>query len=264
MDENQDKKYVYFLYRLGEKRNIELSPDFPLIIIKKFCPDINLYEIAIDKKKLKKNESIKIQLVLENNKKSDNISVDISDNRQNIFIYDINFKFRDYESYFLINSSRNIFNLNNEKKYRLFKYICENENNNNERKMEDLIYYTLKILERNKDEVNFFSFFVSIFNDIKVNKIEEIFYLMDLFDINKISFFNEIDEKNIDQNKIFKIISHLHSKVNDKEKKITEDKMIQYLLFILILIDLSKSRIIESLFRNLSSKKIFVQNFIRR
>ena len=250
MDENQEKKYVYFLYRLGEKRSIKLSSDFPLITIKTFWPDINLYEINIDKKKLKKNESIKIQLVLENNKKSYNISVDISDNRQNIFIYDINFKFRDNESYFLINSSRNNFNLNNEKKYHLFKYICENENNNNERKMEDLIYYTLKILERNKDEVNFLSFFVSIFNDIKVNKIEEIFYLMDLFDINKISFFNEIDEKNIDQNKILKIISHLYSKVNDKEKKITEDKMIQYLLFILILIDLSKSRFIEFLFRN--------------
>ena len=91
------------------------------------------------------------------------------------------------------------------KKYLIFKYICKNENNN-ERKLEDLIYYTLNILENNKDEVYFFTFFASIFNDIQMTKLEEIFHLMDLFDANRISFFNGIDDQNIDKYKLFNII----------------------------------------------------------
>ena len=121
--------------------------------------------------------------------------------------------------------------------------------------MQDLIYYTLKILEKNKEKIYFFSLFVSIFNNIKISKIEEIFCLLDLFQIDKVSFINSKNEKNIDQNKIMNIIHYLNFIENNKEKKITEDKMIQYLLFILILIDLSKSRFIEFLFRNNLLKK---------
>ena len=80
----------------------------------------------LTKKKLKTNELvIKIQLVLENNKKSDNILIDISDNRQNIFVYDINFKFRDNESYIIFRSFSNIFNLDIEQKYQLFKHFSK-------------------------------------------------------------------------------------------------------------------------------------------
>ena len=53
MDENKDKKYVYFLVRLGEKRRLELYPNFSMKVLKQFYPDIYLYEIFIDKKKIK-------------------------------------------------------------------------------------------------------------------------------------------------------------------------------------------------------------------
>ena len=67
MEENNDKKYIYFIYGLEGKRSIEISPNFPLKIYE-VAPNYSLYEIEIDKKKLNKKELIKIRLVLENKK----------------------------------------------------------------------------------------------------------------------------------------------------------------------------------------------------
>ena len=155
MVENNNLKCIYFIYSLEINKKGEITSEHPLLLISiknktdeyNINYNIYLHRITIDKEKLKQNEtSIKIQLIIKDiNKDIYNCFIDISDKNQNIFLYDIEFRI----NYFLSFFSSNILpqsNLNISEKFEIFRAICiKNIGNNekiNEKKMEDLIYFT--------------------------------------------------------------------------------------------------------------------------
>ena len=203
MRKNEGIKYVYFIYSLEKNKNREiLSEHKPKILTTKIIKDdknidfnVNLYEITIDKTKVKKKETTtKIQLTdKDNNKNTFDYFIDIADKNQNIYLYDI--EFRNSSNFFAFFSPilPPRYNLSIEEKYEMFRTIIKNDEDDGEeikeRKMDDLIYYTQKKLEKEK-RYNF-SFFASVFNDIDLKKIHYIEKHFELFNIKKVIFDKE-------------------------------------------------------------------------
>ena len=171
MEENKALKYVYFIYSLEKSKNREIKSDYPLklINIQNKTDENNidfiicLYRITIGQIKLKQNEkSIKIQLKVKDT--YSNIYeylIDITDKHQNIFLCDIEFINANNFSFLFGSPLPPQYNLTIDEKYEMFRAICIKKIKNNEeideKKMDDLIYYTQKKLE--KEEQYNFSFF---------------------------------------------------------------------------------------------------------
>ena len=259
MAEKEDKKYIYFIYSFEKNKNIEITSDFTLKIIKNFENknenkeefNTNLYEIEICKKKLKKVDSIKIQLI-EKNEKPATFLIDVSDNRLYTFVYNVDFR---YDS-FILNFTRNLsrYNLTDKEKYEIFKQIDKKDKNYDI--SEDLIFYTLKLLKESKYYT--FSFFVSLLGDIK--NIFNMLNVLQLFNINKVRFEKEEDNKNIVLDKLLKKIDFI---IKIQKEKIQHDllesnKIINNdLLFILIFLYTYQRNKIQEILKNRELNKYF-------
>ena len=259
MAEKEDKKYIYFIYSFEKNKNIEITSDFTLKIIKNFENknenkeefNTNLYEIEICKKKLKKVDSIKIQLI-EKNEKPATFLIDVSDNRLYTFVYNVDFR---YDS-FILNFTRNLsrYNLTDKEKYEIFKQIDKKDKNCDI--SEDLIFYTLKLLKESKYYT--FSFFVSLLGDIK--NIFNMLNVLQLFNINKVRFEKEEDNKNIVLDKLLKKIDFI---IKIQKEKIQHDllesnKIINNdLLFILIFLYTYQRNKIQEILKNRELNKYF-------
>ena len=255
MIENNNLKYIYFIYSLEINKKGEITSEHPLslISIKNKTDEYNinyniyLHRITIDKEKLKQNEtSIKIQLIIKDINKDDyNCLIDISDMHQNIFLYDIEFRINNFLSFFSSNTLPQN-NLNIEEKFEIFRAICfKNIGNNekiNERKMEDLIYFTQEKLKYEK--LYNFSFFLFLFNDINIKNIKAIERQIQLFNLNKIIF----DQKKIDCHLDLRKIIFLM--MNFMDKKLDEERLNQDLLCILTLLYKYDQNLIEKIFFN--------------
>jgi len=208
MAEKEDKKYIYFISSFEKNKNIEIISDFTLKILKNFDKknddnkefNINLYEIEIDKKKIKKDNVIKMQLI-EKNEKHSSFLIDVSDNRQYIFVYNVDFKNDPFRFFFFGIPSQ--YNLTDKDKYEIFKQIDKKEKNNEI--SEHLIFYTLKLFKESKYYT--FSFFLSLLGDTK--NIIDLFNILKSFDIFKIRFEKEKDNQNIDLEKFLRIIDFI-------------------------------------------------------
>ena len=259
MAEKEDKKYIYFIYSFEKNKNIEITSDFTLKIIKNFENknenkeefNTNLYEIEICKKKLKKVDSIQIQLI-EKNEKPATFLIDVSDNRLYTFVYNVDFR---YDS-FILNFMRNFarYNLTDKEKYEIFKQIDKKDKNCDI--SEDLIFYTLKLLKESKYYT--FSFFVSLLGDIK--NIFNMLNVLQLFNINKVRFEKEEDNQNIVLDKLLKKIDFI---IKIQKEKIQHDllesnKIINNdLLFILIFLYTYQRNKIQEILKNRELNKYF-------
>lgn len=229
--EKEKELVIYFLYILEKDKKREITSYFPLEIInskideKENIYKINLYKIIVDKSELKEDQKkLKIQLVTErenNNKETDDYSIDISDNNhKNIYLYDIAFEYQHFLSPILSpHPPQNIITI--KEKYEIFKSLNKNELD------EDLIYFTQKKIETEK-QYNF-SFFVSVLNDIK--KKEDLEKHCELFNINKVIFDDIIIKDFFDDKKIKELINILIL-----NKELSGDKLNNYLLLILSLL----------------------------
>ena len=254
MEEIKSFKYIYFLYSIEKNKNLEITSFFQVkklitfdkIDTKNISFNLNIYNIKIDMTKLEKDEKniIKIQLINNDNKFTYDCSIDISGKSKNIYIYDIEFKkLNNFISLFNPNPPQP-YNLNIDEKYEIFKKICkidvdeENEKeNDNERKMEDLIYYTQMKL-KNEKKYNF-SLFASILNDI--SQKNDITKLIELFDIDKIIF----DDKKIKFKLYFsKVILYLKYLLEKND----ENKIYHALLCILLLLNKYAKNSLETIF----------------
>ena len=254
MKEKKDMKDIYFIYSIEKNKKKEIISDYLEIIKTINLPNdknnnlnINLYKISIEKAKLNNETKIKIKLI--DNEGSKNIYeylIDISENRRNIFLFE-NIEFKNVTNFIQLFSSnlppQN--NLTFEEKYEIFKNK-NNEKNENEKEINDLIYFTQKLLEK-ENQYNF-SFFVSVFNDININNIDTMEKHIELFDIKKTIFNKEKLSNKIDIKKIVFLIDNLSA------KRINEDKAYHDLLFLLILMYKYHKSLI---------KKIFIDKFIR-
>ena len=255
MVENNNLKCIYFIYSLEINKKGEITSEHPLLLISiknktdeyNINYNIYLHRITIDKEKLKQNEtSIKIQLIIKDiNKDIYNCFIDISDKNQNIFLYDIEFRI----NYFLSFFSSNILpqsNLNISEKFEIFRAICiKNIGNNekiNEKKMEDLIYFTQEKLN-NEKQYNF-SFFLFLFNDINIKNIKAIERQIQLFNLNKIIF----DEKKLYCHLDIRKITFLM--MNFMDKKLDEERLNHDLLCILTLLYKYDQNLIGKIFFN--------------
>ena len=201
MEENKDLKCVYFIYSLEKNKSREIISEIthfqPKIISsinkndeKNVNYDINLYLITVDKTKLKQNETrIKLKFIDKNNNHIYVCLIDITDKNQNIFLYDIEFESINSFIFYLKDPPPPQYNLSMDEKYEIFRNKIKENIEIDERKFEDLIYYTHKKLEKEK-KYNF-SFFVSVLNDINILYINDLDKHLKLFNINKIIF----DEK---------------------------------------------------------------------
>ena len=210
MENIKSFKHVYFLYSFEKNKKIKLVSELPIKTIltsdkvddKKILFQINLYSIYMDMTKLIKNEKrIKIQLINNDNQTNYECLIDIPDKSKNIYLYDIEFKkFSNFISLFSPNPPPQ-YNLSIDDKYEIFRKINkikiddedkDEKENNNERKLLDLIHYTHIKLE-NERKYNF-SIFGSIFNDI--SQKNDIIKHLEIFDLDKIIF----DDKKISFN----------------------------------------------------------------
>ena len=201
MEENKDLKCVYFIYSLEKNKSREIISEIthfqPKIISsinkndeKNVNYDINLYLITVDKTKLKQNETrIKLKFIDKNNNHIYVCLIDITDKNQNIFLYDIEFESINSFIFYLKDPPPPQYNLSMDEKYEIFRNKIKENIEIDEKKFEDLIYYTHKKLEKEK-KYNF-SFFVSVLNDINILYINDLDKHLKLFNINKIIF----DEK---------------------------------------------------------------------
>ena len=263
MEEIKEKLYIYFIYSLEKNKNKEIISNFPLKIIKTLEKDdeknkdfdINLYEIEIDKNKLNKNDIVKIQLKENDSKPMDFLIDDIYNINRNIFLYKIVFNLRNDMTFnFIIRTLIGLpptfqNNLTIEEKYEIFKTIHKNSENITK----DLIYYTLEILEKNKGQN--FSFFVTIFNDIELDEKNDLFRLMELFDINKVIFENQKEQK-VNVKKVLDFIDIL-SKIKDEQ--ILEEHINNCLLFLLLLIYKFHLNIKNDIFNNKNINKYLLK-----
>ena len=213
MEENKDLKYVYFIYSLEKNKKREIKSDYPLKLINiqnktneiNFDFIISLYRITIGQTNLKQDEkTIKIQLIVNDDYKSTyEYLIDINDNHKNIFLYDIEFKNTNNFIFLFTNPLPLQCNLTIDEKYETFRPICikkvSNREKINEKKMEDLIYYSHRKLE-SENHYNF-SFFSLVLNDISIEKINDLEIHFELFNISKIIF----DEKKICIYRYYKI-----------------------------------------------------------
>ena len=267
MEDNKILKYIYFIYSIEKDKNIDIeidiSSDFKFkneIIMnktdtKKVAFNIHLYTIILYMSKINKNEKeIKIKLINRNDNQPNTFLyyINISDERKNIFIYDIEFKNLNNLILLFISRPPLQYNLSLEEKYEIFRKLCitdmedgDKKENDNEIKMEDLIYYTQKKLEK---EIKYnFSFFASVFNDINLK--EEIVRHIEIFDINKIIF----DDKKINfKFDVEKIIFYLDL-INNRGIK--SDKINHDLLCILLLLNKYGKNLIEEIFHFKYMKK---------
>ena len=253
MEEKEALKYVYFIYSLEKNKGREIISELkhfePKIISsinkndeKNINYDINLYLITVDKTKLKQNETrIKLKFLDKNNKNNYEYLIDITDKHQNIFLYDIEFESANNFIFYLKNSPPfPQYNLSMDEKYEIFKNKGKDNMEIDERNFEDLIYYTHKKLEKEK-QYNF-SFFVSILNDINIININDLDKHFELFNINKIIF----DEKKIDL--LFDVKKLLFLSQILINKNLDEDKLTHDCLCILIILYKYSHSSIEILF----------------
>ena len=255
-------KFVYFLYSIEKDKNRVIISHLKLFqpeIIKTINKideknidfNINLYKITIDCKKLKRDEtSIKIRLIDKDNSKFlYEYSIDITDKRQNIFLYDIDFRISNSFLAIFLSTFQLQYNLSIDEKYEIFRTMIKNDVKDNEeiskRKLEDLIYYTQKKLE--KEKFYNFSFFVSLLIDINIEKINNIEKHFELFNINRIIFDDKKNSFHLDTNKILFYLSHI------VKNKLNENKMNHDLLYILLLL---------YKFDQYSIKKLFFDKFV--
>ena len=257
MEEKEAFKYVYFIYSLEKNKGREIISDLknfqPKIIYttnkkdeKNVNYNVNLYKITIDKTKLNQNETtIKIRFIDKNfNKNAHEYLIDINDTHKYIYLYDIEFR-RNQNNFIFLFALPLLpqYNLTIDEKYEIFRKeseVLDDDKEVDERNLDDLIYYTQKQLEKEK-QINF-SFFVTVLNDAnkrKKNYFEKWEKYIDLFNINKIIF----DEKKVPFNGIRRIRILLHDLIDKNEDKINHD-----LLCILILFYKSNPNYIEKIF----------------
>ena len=206
---------------------------------KKIEYNIDLYKIKIDKKILQKYQTtIKIKLIdKEINKFHFEYIINITDKYQNIFLYDIDFKKANNIISFFYIPLPSQYNLTTEEKYEIFRKqinVLDDDEKDvdgkyKESKIRDLIYYTLKKIE--KDKQYNISFFISLFNEI--NSENELAYYLQLFDLNKVVF----DDKKLNQPlniRKIKMVIILVEVLGERKEK--ENIINNILLFLLLLI----------------------------
>ena len=238
MNENVQIKNIYFIYGLELNKNFSIKSDFPIKIInylekkndKNITYKISLYEIVLDKTKIKSNKSINLYLNEGSSQKGE-YSFNISDKYQNIYLYDIAFK----PGIFSFKSLPEQYNLTFEDKYELFRKFCNNEN-----KIANLIHYTDKYIKK-ISKYNFI-FFVSIIKDIK--GMDNLIKHIELFDLNKVKIENEIKKDLIILNKLSLVIENINT------KNLNEEKIINIFLFILIIFSKVDTKLIKIFFND--------------